>query len=107
VSLFEAGTGKALKIPETFLSFHDKELVEDREAALGFSFFQKWRLSGGASPRRDQCVGYKQPLFLGGADEVDNLEMTDMEVYWTISAQLAAQMRDLPVGTQISGAKIV
>ncbi len=41
------------------------------------------------------------PLFLGGADEVGNLELSDMEVYWDMTSQLWEAVRDLPEGTKI------
>jgi hypothetical protein len=36
----------------------------------------------------NKCVGYKVPLFLGGEDEISNLDELDMEVYWSIIGQL-------------------
>jgi hypothetical protein len=38
---------------------------------------------------------FKQPLSLGGADEVSNYEVTDMEVYWEINRQIFLQIRNL------------
>ena len=34
----------------------------------------------------------KVPIFLGGEDDVSNLEDSDMEVYWEIMPQIAAQL---------------
>ena len=34
-----------------------------------------------------RCAGYKVPLFLGGDDIVENLEDSDMEVYWEVLTQ--------------------
>ncbi len=48
------------------------------------------------------CVGYKKPLFLGGSDTTDNLELAKLEVYWEISAQLLNKTRDLPIGTHVN-----
>lgn len=36
----------------------------------------------------NECAGYKIPLFLNGDDIVDNLEVSDMEVYWEIMMPL-------------------
>ncbi len=36
----------------------------------------------------DKCAGYKIPLFIGGNDTVDNLELSDIYVYWEICSQL-------------------
>jgi hypothetical protein len=41
------------------------------------------------------------PLFLGGAGAAGNLELTDLEVYWGLSAQLRTRTRGLPPGTPI------
>ena len=43
-------------------------------------------------PSYKNCVGYKVPLFLGGKDAISNYEETDMEVYWSISAQIISQI---------------
>ena len=102
VLLFEPGTGEALEIPATFHSFHESELVHNADAALTTTFFEKWARTPGARPlRANECVGLKTPLFLGGIDDVENLEITDLEVYWGISSQLLEQTRGLPPGTQI------
>ncbi len=50
----------------------------------------------------DECVGYQTPLFLGGVDATTNLEICDVDVYWTLSAQILAQVGGLPVGAPIS-----
>ena len=38
--------------------------------------------------KHSECVGYKVPIYLNGKDEVSNLEVSDMEVYWGIMAPL-------------------
>ncbi|MDQ0249220.1 hypothetical protein J2W22_001267 [Sphingomonas kyeonggiensis] len=93
VLLLEPGTGEALEIPLDRVSFHEQELVEEPDAAVAYSFFEQWLATGGIRPGYDQCIAYRQPLFLGGADEVSNLELSDLDVYWTISAQLLAEAR--------------
>ena len=77
VLMFEPGTGQVLEIPCDILAFHNKELVEYREEALAYSFYSKWLANGGPVPRMNQCVAYKIPLFLGGKDLIENLELSD------------------------------
>jgi Domain of unknown function (DUF1851) len=86
--LFEPGSGDALEIPGNLESFHDAGLLEFGEAALAIDFHREWLGSGGAVPKFDQCIGYKVPLFLGGADEIGNLSVADIDVYWNMSVQL-------------------
>lgn len=102
VVMFEAGTGEALEIPANLLSFHNVGLLEFGEAALAISFYEKWRTSGGSAPAFDQCVGYKKPLFFGGNDEIDNLEISDLDVYWHVMGQLIRKAKGLPPGTPVS-----
>ena len=101
VVMFEPGTGKALEIPSNILTFHDSELVSFGEAALAISFFQEWLGSGGQRPSSAQCIGYKKPLFLGGNDTVENLELSDIDVYWHLMGHLIRRATELPEGTPV------
>lgn len=106
VFMMEPGTGQVLEIPATFMQFHDHELVQRQDAALAASSYKRWLSSGGPQPTFQQCVGYKKPLFLNGEDDAPNLEIVDMEVYWSISAQLWLAVKDLPDGTRIGNIRI-
>jgi hypothetical protein len=101
VLMFEPGTGLVLQIPSTFQSFHEEVLIEQSDAAISDIFFREWLRAGNRGPGPTECAGYKVPLFMSGADTIDNLELVDMEVYWEITAQLVAQIRNLPEGTPI------
>jgi hypothetical protein len=92
ILMLEPGTGEALEIPSTFLSFHEEELVEYQDAALAVEFFNEWKKENTKPLDHNNCVGYKVPLFLGGEDEISNLEVSDMEVYWGIIGQLKKQL---------------
>ncbi|WP_052440866.1 T6SS immunity protein Tdi1 domain-containing protein [Streptacidiphilus anmyonensis] len=74
--------------------WHDV-VADQEEDPLVHRFFMEWRA---ANPtvgdlRFDQAVGYKQPLFLGGADAVENLELSDRDVYFSLCTQIAQQLR--------------
>lgn len=84
VLMFEIGTADVLEIPCNFVSFHEEEIPLYHDACLASSFFNEWRYQNNNDLQMDKCVGYKIPLFLGGIDTVDNLEISDMEVYWYI-----------------------
>jgi hypothetical protein len=105
VLLLEPGTGEALEIPMPFAAFHNEELVDYRDAALASEFFAAWSRDPDHAKllplAGDQCVGYRVPLFLGGRDVVDNLDVIDIDVYWSICGQLRQGTRHLPDGTTI------
>ncbi|TMJ17221.1 MAG: DUF1851 domain-containing protein [Alphaproteobacteria bacterium] len=106
ILLLDAGAGEALQVPASITEFHERELLEAPDEAIALSFYKEWIRRGGDAPAYDQCVGYKQPLFLGGTDDVSNLEVSDFEVYWSICAQLLDQTRHLPPGTRIGRVSI-
>lgn len=95
VVMLEPGTGQALEIPCNLTTFHNSELIHYAEEALATTFYKQWLLKGGVAPHYDQCVGYKKMLFLGGKDAVENLEQSDLDVYWTLCGQLIRKTRGL------------
>lgn len=88
ILMLEIGTGEALEIPCNFEDFLNEEMILFTDACLAQSFYDEWRSLGNSAPQYGQCVGYKVPLYLGGADDVTNIENGDMEVYWGLLSQL-------------------
>jgi hypothetical protein len=101
IYVFEPGTGETLQIPNDLVSFHETELLVHPDAALVANLHAAWIAKGGTAPRNGECIGYKHPLFLGGKDVIENLKLSDLNVYWAIIGQLLAKTRRLSVGTQI------
>ena len=88
VLLFDVGAGEALEIPVAFSRLHDEELVDYSDEALASQFVAEWCHSHPAPIAFDACVGYRIPLFMGGADTLPNLEISDLDVYWSVTGQL-------------------
>lgn len=89
VLLFEPGTGEVLDIPADLVEFHDVEIAEYHEDSLASVFFCEWyEANQHYELKHNECAGYKIPLFLNGDDVIENLEVSDMEVYWGIMGQL-------------------
>lgn len=106
VLLFDPGFGEALEIPTTFLAFHESELIEHGDAALADTVFEEWLRTGHSPPGPTECIGYKVSPLLGGEDQLENNEMSDLEVYWSLSAQVLAQTRHLEAGAVVRQVKI-
>jgi hypothetical protein len=102
ILMFEPGTGEVLEIPCSFLDFHEYEIPNDHDACLSSEFFKGWTSQNSINLLTDKCIGYKVLLFLGGQDSLENLELCDMEVYWTFCSQLIQKIKELPVGTIIN-----
>ena len=97
----DPGGGEYMTTDVPFGEWHD--VVAGEDDPLAYPFYQEWRAANPtAGPLGfDQAIGYQVPLFLGGEDEVGNLEVISREVYFEICTQLALKTRDLPVGTTI------
>lgn len=92
ILMFEIGTNDVLEIPCTFDKFLNEEIPLYADACLTKSFFDEWMNNFGKSIVYGRCVGYKVPLFLGGEDSVNNLEDSDMEVYWSVLTQVKSRL---------------
>ena len=87
VLMFEIGTNEVLEIPVGFNDFLNKEIPMYSGACLATDFYGEW-LKSNVMVKYGRCAGYKVPLFLGGEDTTDNLEDSDMEVYWYIISEI-------------------
>ncbi|MCG8543391.1 MAG: DUF1851 domain-containing protein [Alphaproteobacteria bacterium] len=101
VLMMDSGSGEVFEIPADFMEFHNSLLIDQKDEILNTKFYEDWLNTGGRAPAHNECIGFKIPLFLNGTDDVANLELIDMEVYWSIHAQLIEQTKDLPPGTKI------
>ncbi len=88
ILMFEIGTDDILEIPCELEDFLNKEIPLYSDACLAMPFFEKWIDLFGKQIEYGRCAGYKIPLFLGGKDSVNNLEDSDMEVYWSVMTQI-------------------
>lgn len=91
--LFEPGSAEVFDVECGIEQLFDVEIVADPVTFLAADLFSEWRDEGNVIPQSGQCVGFRVPLFLGGAGSVENLEISDEEVYWSILGQLQAKLR--------------
>lgn len=106
ILMFEPGTSEVLEIPCDFIQFHEEEIPNYHEACLASEFFLQWISKNPNGIKDNECVGYKVMLFLGGEDTIENLEKSDLEVYWEICSQLIQKAKALPEGSEIKDFKI-
>lgn len=92
VAMFDLGSGEAFEIPANLITFHDSEIIKSIEPLLAINLYEEWCGSGGVGPVYDKCIGLRVPLFLGGDEEVGNLEACDLDVYWSIFGQALRQV---------------
>jgi hypothetical protein len=85
-----------------------QSLLSDKEFVTSFFFPSRIMelRKAGKTLGPQQVYSHEQPLALGGNDDVDNLEPTDVSVHVSIHGQIHQQIKDLPEGTPISQIKI-
>ena len=101
ILLLEPGSGDVYQIPHSFDSFHGEEMLRHPNETVELALLEEWVATCGVMPSYSECIGYKIPMFLGGAHDFANLEPSDFEVYWAICGQLLERTRHLPPGTPI------
>ncbi|GGM83776.1 hypothetical protein GCM10011609_19740 [Lentzea pudingi] len=106
VMLLDPGAGSVHSLDGTIPDLLDEYALEDPDTFLAQDLFTLWRTLHPEREPAGTCVGFKRPLFLGGAGDVENLEVVDEEVYWSVHGQLWAKVKDLPDGTSISSVEI-
>lgn len=100
VVLLEIATLDMYYIGKDVAVFLNEVMPNQSEACLGVGRYREW-LEGHAPVGRMECGGYRIPLFLGGEDSLENMEVSDMEVYWDMTDQLWEAVKDLLEGTKI------
>ncbi|WP_444994272.1 T6SS immunity protein Tdi1 domain-containing protein [Aliikangiella sp. IMCC44359] len=84
----DPGFGEAMVIPCTFVDLHDIEFVEYSDESLSSGFYDECIARQDVRVTTSKCFGYKISPFLGGEDSVDNIELVDLEVYWSTSTDI-------------------
>jgi hypothetical protein len=106
ILMFDPATAEDFELNQNLISFHNHDLVDERESFLAEQLFNQVIISLGINEiNYDECAGYKVPLFLNGSDALDNYEISNMEVYWEMQCQIYLQIKDLPPGTKINSIK--
>jgi hypothetical protein len=62
ILMLEPGTGEALEIPATFITFHEEEIIIYSDAALAADFYYEWKRENNRPLDINKCVAYKIPV---------------------------------------------
>ena len=102
ILMLDPATGEVFELEANIESFLNNDLDDFKNGLLEFEKFEILRNKIVGKLPFDQCFGFKQFLFLGGKDELDNFELCDMEVYWELNYQIFCKTRNLPGGTPLN-----
>ena len=94
--------GKLSQIVPTRVAFHTmREQPENRDEWY-MADLASLCLKRGLQPREGQCLSFKMPPVLSGPLDPDNIEVCDLMVHESITAQIHRGVKALPEGTRIN-----
>lgn len=99
ILMLDPATAEVFELEASMEEFFNIDLVEGKEDLLEEKKFLTFKNKTIDSLRFNHCIGFVKPLFLGGKDEVANLEDSDMELYWELNYQIYRKSKKLPPGT--------
>lgn len=106
ILMLDSATGEAFELPKSLETFFNEDLINYKNDLLEFDKFNLLTQTLFNQLSFDQCCGFKIPLFLSGKDQIDNLEVIDLEVYWELNFQIYSKIKNLPGGTLIGNISI-
>ena len=94
ILIFDPGTLEVSDVPLSFMDFVNKAIpMNTNECLMSDNFIQWYNTEQGTELEYMQCVGYQRPLFLGGEEEPENLQLDDLDEYWQTIGETAAKMK--------------
>ncbi len=106
IGLLVPSTGESIVLDYSFGVFLGEALTTDWRNLLEADRLDEWRAAGNSAPHFDQVVEPKRRLFLGGSDEICEVEISPLVVAVSLCGQMWAKVKDLPPGTPITGVSI-
>lgn len=97
VMIFEISSGDYFTLEQTITGFHEEDVVEYRDETLHEEkFLRVTSHLGIRSIAANQCIAHRVSLLMGGEDVPENMEVTDMELNWSIQQQLMDEINKMP-----------
>lgn len=96
IMIFEIATGDYFEFEQTIRGFHEEDLVEYKEDTIHATKFQLClsHLSI-KNLSRHECIAHRVSLLLGGEDTPVNIEITDLEVLWSLQQQIMDEINKI------------
>ena len=93
ILVFDPGKLDVAEVPLTFMEFVNEAIPSKTDECLGLDDFIEWYNSSEIKINDIQCVGYDEPPFKGGPDNLSNAEIADIDFYWQRMADEAKEIR--------------
>ena len=88
-TLFDIVEAATWKAEGTVDFFHNTILTENNRDLLDYTLFLEWHKKSPTPIFFDKCVSLKLPFFFGGEYEVNNMELSDIDVVWSFNVGLS------------------
>jgi hypothetical protein len=106
VHCLDTGEGKIEKIAATVPEF--EQLLKDKEFVVRYLGVEMVGdlIQSGKKLQEGQIYSLQKPYILGGEYTLENIEVIDIEVHFSLLGQVHFKVKDLPEGTGIGSIKI-
>lgn len=91
IFVFHIGYNNTMLMPVDLLTFLNEEIPQYANDALSIDSFNEWT-SLNPPVAFDDCVGVIEPIFLGGEDEMANMQVISVVEYWDTITNLIKNM---------------
>lgn len=88
VTCFDLAEPSSFTTNANFDDFHNSVAVDMTDELLNINQLHQWTASHSLPEDGVSCIGYKIPLFMGGLDEIDNMELSIRSVYLHLLTEL-------------------
>lgn len=87
IFIFDIALNRCILFPVDFVEFLNEELTTHANSTIDINCFFDWREEN-PPIAYNECVGYIDPLFDGGADDISNIHLTDIFEYWKVFTEI-------------------
>ena len=106
IEFLDVAYGNVTKVAETTDEF--KTQLSNKDFVVNHFFIQ---LIGDLKHqkillKKGQVYSFRHPIFLGGENALENIEVTDISVHFSSNGQIYRQVKDLPSGTKVDSVSI-
>jgi hypothetical protein len=101
VSMLDVGAGSFERLADSRDRFGELLDVDNNASVWLMIPLVDECVATGMTLGAQQCYGFKIPPVLGGTYELDNVELKTLTEYYSFTAYIHRQTRDLPEGAQV------
>lgn len=91
VYMFDIGYNKAIINPVDLVEFLEEDIASNPNTTLSLENFSRW-ITENIHIEYNYCLGFINPVFLGGEYQLENIQITHVGEYWSLLTTMLEQI---------------